>query len=120
MQASTCSRVVRRQVLLGFIRLQVPIVTRRDEVQRHMCLAKRLAMAACHSGLQVPITHLPGILMVSGSQVMKQKEGDDADNLLGALKSMSIASYQVEATGSVLVLNKGRVVQPSIIIEIKT
>ena len=51
---------------------------------------------------------------------MKAEEGDDADDLLGALKSMPIASPQVEATGSVLVLNKGRVVQPSIIIEIET
>ena len=30
------------------------------------------------------------------------EEGGDADDLLGALKSMSIASPQVEATGSVL------------------
>jgi hypothetical protein len=47
-------------------------------------------------------------------------EGDDADDLLSALKSMSIASPRVKATGSVLVLNKGWVVQPSTIIEIKT
>ena len=55
-----------------------------------------------------------GILTVSGAE-----EGDHADDLLGALKSMSIASPQVEATGSVLVLNKGRLVQPSTIIEIE-
>ena len=52
----------------------------------------------------------------------EQQDGDNskADDLLGALQSMSIASPRVEATGSVQVLKKGRVVEPSSIIEIKT
>jgi hypothetical protein len=45
----------------------------------------------------------------------------DTDDLLDSLKSMSIASPQVQATtGSVQVLSEGRVVPPATIIEIKT
>jgi hypothetical protein len=44
----------------------------------------------------------------------------DTDDLLDSLKSMSIASPQVQPTGSVQVLSEGRVVPPATIIEIKT
>jgi hypothetical protein len=50
----------------------------------------------------------------------KAEGGNDADDLLDALKAMSIVSPRVEVTGTMQVRHQGRVVPPSTLLEIKT